>query len=160
MGVNLTLSSSGACAVAASPTAVKPPMRALAIIACLVAMARYSAALAIKNWYCNSAIGSMVRPRLFGFVCREWGRNQTRGLFGPESARHRLTRDVSVLMPRPHRSQTRRRSLNDDVFDLFTHVRAPCCGRVAMDGATESRGRFERGDFSITKRVYAAFSLQ
>ena len=67
MGVNLTLSSSGECAVAASPTAVKPPMRALAIIACLVAMARYSAALAIKNWYCNSAIGSMVRPRLFGF---------------------------------------------------------------------------------------------
>ena len=67
MGTNLTLSSSGACAVAASPTAVKPPMRALAIIACLVAMDRYSAALAIKNWYCNSAIGSMVRPRLFGF---------------------------------------------------------------------------------------------
>ena len=83
MGTNLTLSSSGECGVAASPTAVKPPMRALAIIACLVAMDRYSAALAIKNWYCNSAIGSMVRTRLFGFyhLCG-WGRNQTRGLFG------------------------------------------------------------------------------
>jgi hypothetical protein len=81
MGTNLTLSSSGACAVAASPTAVKPPMRALAIIACLVAMARYSAALAIKNWYCNSAIGSMVRPRLFGFAYAGMGEKSNAGAF-------------------------------------------------------------------------------
>lgn len=81
MGVNLTLSSSGECAVAASPTGVKPPMRALAIIACLVAMARYSAALAIKNWYCNSAIGSMVRPRLFGFAYAGMGEKSNAGAF-------------------------------------------------------------------------------
>ena len=70
-----------------------------------------------------------------------------RGLFGPESARSRLTRDVSVLMPRPHRSQTRKRSLNDDVFDLFTHVRAPCCGRVAMGRGNRKPWTLREGRF-------------
>ena len=47
------------CVVDEGSNVGNPPKRAFAIIACLAAMARYSAALAIRNWYCSSAIGSI-----------------------------------------------------------------------------------------------------
>ena len=47
------------------------------------------------------------------------------------------------------------------MYSTFSPTRAPrVVGESRWVGATESRGRFERGDFLITKRFYAAFSLQ